>query len=172
MNLRHGLLGLAFVGSLVVLAAPVVAGSGWLLLAPPELPGHGEGGTKFEVHAPLDRWTQVRAFDTARECEDGKVHGWLQAMEEVKTLVPYPPGRNERAEEIVEKYAPPDEARDARLTEEEKEKVKRYRQEWTMERNKIEAARWPKRQAVNERYRLRKCVPEDAVYGPGVKRQP
>jgi len=39
MILRFGLLGLTLVGSLAVLAAPVLAGSGWLLLAPPEIPG-------------------------------------------------------------------------------------------------------------------------------------
>jgi hypothetical protein len=74
MNLRHGLLGLAFVGSLVVLAAPVVADSGWLLLVPPvQAPG------EFDATAPLNRWVQVYALDKATECES--VKGALRAQQ-------------------------------------------------------------------------------------------
>jgi len=58
----------------------VAALSGWLLVAP-----------GFNVDAPLERWRQVQAFDTARECETAKRERWSQALNEVANQLPYPP---------------------------------------------------------------------------------
>jgi hypothetical protein len=58
------------------------------------------------------------------------------------------------------------------MTEEQRQKRERAWQEWRKERDKIEVAREPKRRAINERYRPWKCVPVDAIYAPGVKKQP
>lgn len=46
---------------------------------------------EFNVDAPLDRWRQVQAFDTARECEFAKSERWSQALNEVANQLPYPP---------------------------------------------------------------------------------
>ena len=67
MIVKHGLLGLALVGSLVVLAGPVGADSGWLLLVPP-VKATGE----FDTTVPLNRWEQIYALDKATECESVK----------------------------------------------------------------------------------------------------
>lgn len=187
MVLKHWLLGLALVGSLAVFAAPVVAGSGWLLLAPPELPGHGEGGTKFEVHAPLDRWTQVRAFDTAQECEDLKTKRSYEALRMVWMMYPSPPDPSgapprtlheifeevlKKDPETIKKELKEAERQEAMMTEEQKQKKERAWQEWNERIGKIVVAQKPMERAVHEQYRHWKCVPADAVYGPGVKRQP
>ncbi|MBI4381392.1 MAG: hypothetical protein HY574_09410 [candidate division NC10 bacterium] len=187
MILKHRLLGLALVGSLAVLAAPVVAGSGWLLLAPPELPGHGEGGTKFEVHAPPDRWTQVRAFDTAQECEDLKTKSHYEALRTVWIMYPSPPDPSgapprtldeiieevlKKDRETIEKGLKEAERQEAMMTEEQKQKKGRAWQEWKEKIDKIVVARKPMERAVHEQYRHWTCVPADAVYGPGVKRKP
>jgi len=186
MIVKHGLLGLAFVGSLAVLAGPVVAGSGWLLLAPPELPRLGDGDTMFAVNAPLDRWKQVQAFDTAKECERGKDEEWSHALKEVETLLPYPPipkteappqsqtvpkiegepkaGYRKGFEEMIQEVIEEGKRQEAMMTEEQKQKRELAWEEWRRERDKIEVAREPKQHAINERYRPWKCVPADAVY--------
>jgi len=70
--LKHGLLGLVLVGSFADLAAPVVAGSGWVFLAPPLLPESKGSPPKYDISAPLDRWKQVRAYELANEREMDK----------------------------------------------------------------------------------------------------
>ena len=209
--------------------------SGWLLLAPPEIPGHGEGASGFNVNAPLDRWRQVEAFDTATGCESEKNNRFSQALKEVEVLLPYPPlpehygaqpSPKEAAQSIYEiterglvkvyPPAPPPKSeappqgqttpQDKKLRQEGLDKdledepaptlleqiraldrptihvspslIENIRsalarphyvteqawREWTKEKERIDAAREPKQRAVNERYRLWKCVPADAVY--------
>jgi len=46
-------------------AAPAYTGQGWYLLSPPKIPGVME----FDEQAPLMRWEQRRAFDSAEDCE-------------------------------------------------------------------------------------------------------
>lgn len=184
MILKHGLLRLAIAGSLAVLVAPVVAGSGWLLLAPPELARLVEGDTGSAVNAPLDRWRQVQAFDTARECERSKNEEWSRELKEIETLRPYPPyprppktkeslqaqaaPKDKEARgglrEMIRKYLEEDEKAEAMMTEDQRQKLEQERQEWSRETDKIDAARAPKQRAVNELYRPWKCVPADAVY--------
>ncbi len=68
MILKQCLIGLALVW-VVVLAVPVIAASGWLLLAPPYSQGSAD---QFNVEAPVNQWRQMQAFDSAFECERGK----------------------------------------------------------------------------------------------------
>ena len=175
MILRHGLLGLALVGSLVVFVAPVVADSGWLLLAPPlraleerlDDKALAQRLAQLMVHpwdpdAPLERWRQVRAFDTALECEETMRGWWSQALKRVETDThpPLPEGDHRRSMcEVTREAIKTDKAWEA-MTEEQKQKD---RKQWWKECT---------RDSINEYYRPWKCVPADAVYGPGVKRQP
>ena len=169
MILKHGLLGLVLVGLFAGLAAPVVAGSGWLLLVPPEVPGHGEGGTKFEVHAPLARWRQVQAFDTARECEgllnDIRVTE-LRQVENLFHTPPYPwsPKQEAKPEPTQRSLTLEERIRAIPVLDltdpVNKEKLER----WEREVKRVEAAREPKQREINKRYSLWKCVPADAVY--------
>src|SRR5919109_483430 len=55
------------VSSLVAQSAE--AGSGWYLLAPPMVTRDGDS-RDFDIDAPLHKWSQVSAFDTAKECAD------------------------------------------------------------------------------------------------------
>lgn len=180
MILKRGLLGLILVGSFAGLAAPVVAGSGWLLLKPPEVPGHGEGGTKFEVHAPLPRWRQVQAFDTAQVCEHAKRTWWDVELGEVecryrildeKCPFAIPPDPTLPVPTLSEQEAVPGGSPLPMSTLEERIEAIPVRiphgppsPEWEREVKQIEAARELKRRAINERYRSWKCVPADAVY--------
>jgi len=172
MIVKHGLLGLALVGSLAVLTGSVGVDSGWLLLRPPLRQISKEGGgldTKAlaqrlaqqtlnpwdsDPDAPLDRWTQVRAFDTARECED-TMHGWLsQELKQVEMdpSPPLPEGDPRRSMcEVTKEVIKTDKAWEA-MTEEQKQKDrKRWWKECT-------------RDSIYNRYRHWKCVPADAVY--------
>lgn len=168
MIVKHGLLGLAIVGSLAVLTGSVGAGSGWLLLAPPlraleerrDAKALAQELTQQMVHpwdpdAPLERWRQVRAFDTARECEE-TMHGWLsQELTQVEKdpNPPLPKGDPRRSMcEITKEVLQEDKVWDAITTEEQKQKDrKRWWKECT-------------RDSTYERYRHWKCVPADAVY--------
>ncbi len=51
------------------LATPAVAGQGWYLLAPPL----EREGKRFMIEAPLSRYRQLGAFDSAAECEKVRV---------------------------------------------------------------------------------------------------
>jgi len=164
----------------------LAAVSGWLLVAP-----------GFNVDAPLDRWKQVQAFDTAKECEVDKDLWWSQALEEVEKLLPYPPLPKAKAPaqgQAAPKDKKPPQKRPTLLeeirTREQpsepptlsKSLIENIREsldrdiplpeptppEWRKEADKIDAARELKRREVNERYRPWKCVPADAVYR-GVK---
>jgi hypothetical protein len=136
MILKYGLMGLVLVGSFAGLAAPVVAASGWLLLMPPEVPGHGEGG-KFEVHAPLARWRQVQAFDTARECEEFRLAMLNSLVNEIDRQSAYP------------------------LPLPSGPIVFCTLCDWN---DKVDIARKSGKQAAHERYLDWKCMPGDAVY--------
>ena len=54
--------------SLLASAAPAYA-EGWYLLAPPWRTEIKEGEDEFDTMAPLTRWEQKGAYDTARTCE-------------------------------------------------------------------------------------------------------
>jgi len=51
--------------AVLLFSLPVYAGQGWYLMIPPAA---GKGAVDFE--APLRRWPQAAAFDTAKACED------------------------------------------------------------------------------------------------------
>ena len=200
MILKHGLLGLSLVGSLAVLAAPVGAGSGWLLLVPPvQAPG------EFDTTAPLNRWVQIYALDKATECESAKIvlrAQQISILNESEETPPRPPTpekikrREEeakeserRCEELLERAAKDNtptkslrviacevlrEGREeeAQMTPEQKQQRQR---QWEESRARRPAERRARQElARKELARLDhlKCVPADAVYGPGVKRQP
>lgn len=137
----------------------------------------------FNVNVPLDRWRQVQAFDTARECEDEKARRWSQALNEVANQLPYPPyPEPPKAEAPLQGQTAPKEKKPQEhrsllekmrevleedlkeMTDEQRQKEERARQEWRKETDKIDAAREPKQREINERYRHWKCVPADAVY--------
>ena len=52
-----------------LLAQSAEAGPGWYLLAPPMVTRDGDS-RDFDIEAPLHTWSQVGAFDTAKECAD------------------------------------------------------------------------------------------------------
>ena len=52
-----------------LLAPSAEAGSGWYLLAPPMVTRDGDA-RDFDIEAPLHKWSQVGAFDTAKGCAD------------------------------------------------------------------------------------------------------
>ena len=186
MILKHGLLGLALVGSLVVLAAPVVADPGWLLLVPPKSPGSQGGQSTYDFKASLDQWKQKKAYDSATECENDKVRLKINAAD---YMVP-PPRRwwdpldrpehdeeNLSALEATHRYLRQVHKEDVRkMTPEQKAQWRAEREaEWSKE---MEA--WRQRARMYEAEAqplvnlldLTKCVPAEAVYGLGVKRQP
>ncbi len=55
----------------IVLSGPLTAdaGQGWYLLAPPINPASGGTRLTVEGDAPLSRWSQSGAYDTAAACE-------------------------------------------------------------------------------------------------------
>ena len=70
----------AIVLAALFLAIPAFAGQGWYLLSPPKIPRVME----FDEKAPLERWEQHRAFDSAEDCER-KLDGWrARAMDRFK----------------------------------------------------------------------------------------
>jgi hypothetical protein len=42
---------------------------GWYLMAPPKV-AVGGGATKWDMNAPISRWTVIKAFDSAMQCDD------------------------------------------------------------------------------------------------------
>lgn len=180
MILKPWILGLILVGSFASLATPVVAGSGWVLLEPPEALRQGEGGTKPEVSAPLTRWRQVEAFDTAQACEHTKRTWWDVELSEVeceyrildeKCPFAIPPDPTLPVPTLSEQEAVRGGSALPGSTLEERIKAIPVRiphgppsPAWKREVERIEAARELKRREINERYRLWKCVPADAVY--------
>lgn len=188
MILKRGLLGLILVGSFVSLAAPVVAGSGWVLLEPPEALRQGEGGTKPEVSASLSRWRQVMAFDTAQACENSRLAALELEKNTIDTQLPYPPypefrqeqlplqsritlpGQRrgltlwERNDEFDKEMEKETKKRETMLAEEQKQQREHAESEWRKAREKVDITRESKHQAAYEIYRRWKCVPVDAVY--------
>jgi hypothetical protein len=141
----------------------------------------------WDPDAPLERWRQVRAFDTAQECEDLKTKSHYEALRTVWIMYPSPPDPSgapprtldeiieevlKKDRETIEKGLKEAERQEAMMTEEQKQKKGRAWQEWKEKIDKIVVARKPMERAVHEQYRHWKCVPADAVYGPGVKRKP
>lgn len=188
MILKRGLLGLILVGSFASLATPVVAGSGWVFLKPPEALRQGEGDAKSEVHAPLSHWGQVKAFDTARDCEVAKNAMWELVKDAIDTQLPYPPypefrqeqlplqsritlpwqqrglTLSERNDEVDKEMEKETKKRETMLAEEQKQQREHAESEWRKAREKVDTARKSKHQATYEIYRRWKCVPADAVY--------
>ncbi len=74
---RRALLLVAF--SLLTSAATAHA-EGWYLLAPPWRTAIKEGEDELDTKAPLTRWEQIGAFDTAQICENSK-HGIIERLE-------------------------------------------------------------------------------------------
>jgi hypothetical protein len=52
-----------------LLAQSAEGGSGWYLLASPMVTRDGDS-RDFDIDAPLHKWSQVGAYDTAKECAD------------------------------------------------------------------------------------------------------
>jgi hypothetical protein len=48
----------------------LVALVGWYLMVPPETVG--VSGPRYDLTAPLSKWTAFQSFDTAHECEGAK----------------------------------------------------------------------------------------------------
>jgi len=165
MNLRHGLLGLALVGSLAVFAAPVVAGSRWLLLAPPPVPESNGSVVKYNLSAPLDQWERLNAYDSEMECEDGK-REWQKVAKIPPVKPPSLPYRRtieEDAEEALREMTP-----EQRAQEQQWDETTRETMRWLRAQAKAQA----KAKALVDLLKHLKCVPADAVYEPGVKRKP
>jgi hypothetical protein len=55
--------------SLLISAATAHA-EGWYLLAPPWRTAIKPGEDEFDTQAPLTKWPQIGAYDTARACEN------------------------------------------------------------------------------------------------------
>jgi hypothetical protein len=68
--------------ALYLLAVATLAASagGWYLLAPPWRTAIRAGKDELDTTAPLTKWEQMGAFDTARICENSKV-GIVQWLE-------------------------------------------------------------------------------------------
>lgn len=169
MILKRGLLELVLVGLFAGFAAPVVADSGWVLLEPPEVSRHGEGGMKPEVSAPLARWRQVQAFDTARECE-GRLNGIrVEELSQAEDLFPTPPSplspKQETEPEPTQRSGTLEERiRAIRVLDPTDPVNKEKLDRWEREVKRVEATREPKQREINKRYSLWRCVPADAVY--------
>jgi hypothetical protein len=52
----------------LLFAVPAYAGQGWYLLVPPQVPTP-QGSDRWLTEAPLKKWWQNRAFDSALACE-------------------------------------------------------------------------------------------------------
>src|SRR5437762_2643831 len=59
---------------------PVVSAQGWYLMAPPWRTTIKEGEDELDTMAPLTKWEQKGAFDTARICETSRL-GIVQNLE-------------------------------------------------------------------------------------------
>jgi len=84
---------IAFVA--MFLAAPAVTDAqGWYLIAPPWRTAITADQDEFDTNAPLTKWEQMGAFDTARMCETSKL-GIVQWLEK---------GDKQRLDQAAESY--------------------------------------------------------------------
>jgi hypothetical protein len=71
-----------FVGGVLWLSS-VTADAGWLLLSPPPSPTRDDPWAMDDT-APLGRWAQGGAYDTARECERERSSMIKQSLSELR----------------------------------------------------------------------------------------
>lgn len=67
---------------LVLLLTGEALPCGWVLLSPPTKEGLKVDG-KLAARLPLSAWTQVTAFDSARECESEKGRWQKEALDQL-----------------------------------------------------------------------------------------
>ncbi len=79
---------------LLALATSASAETGWYLLAPPWRTVVRPGEDELDTTAPLTKWEQKAAFDTALICENARV-GIIQWLEK---------GENERLDRAAKSY--------------------------------------------------------------------
>ncbi len=65
---------------LLAVATLAASAGGWYLLAPPWRTAISAGEDELDTTAPLTKWEQMAAFDTALICENSKV-GIIQRLE-------------------------------------------------------------------------------------------
>lgn len=79
---------------------------GWLLMQPPYLATPRADGVidldamRAESEAPLSQWSQVRAFDTARECEEARMKYYLEALKADKPTQQHKPNEVDDADRL------------------------------------------------------------------------
>src|ERR1700731_3924690 len=81
-------------GLLALTASPAISADGWYLMAPPWHTATKPGEDELDTTAPLVKWQQIRAFDTARACENARL-AIVQHLEK---------GSNERLDQAAQSY--------------------------------------------------------------------
>jgi hypothetical protein len=76
-NQRGAMMRRALLLVVFLFAVPALAGKDWYLLSPPKIPGVME----FDEKAPLKRWEQHGAFDSAEDCERNLDDWRVRAMD-------------------------------------------------------------------------------------------
>jgi hypothetical protein len=85
---------LVVLGLLALTSSPAISADGWYLMAPPWRTAVKPGEDELDLTAPLVKWQQIRAFDTARACEDARL-AIVQHLEK---------GSKERLDQAAQSY--------------------------------------------------------------------